>query len=143
MVNPPGPNFELLEHTADLGILVRGDSPERLFENAAGALIQIMVRGNPRSAPANSRLEVEGSDLEDLMVRWLGEILYLFEGEGKVLLRATARVDSPHRLRATLETVPFDPRDHEILNEIKAVTYHQIEVKEKAGHWEARIIFDV
>ena len=50
---------------------------------------------------------------------------------------------SQTRLEATLGTYPFDPRIHEILREIKAVTYHQIEVTDKSGIWEARVIFDL
>ncbi|NNG07073.1 MAG: hypothetical protein HKM90_05000, partial [Desulfobacteraceae bacterium] len=46
-------------------------------------------------------------------------------------------------LEATLETAPFEPEFHEVLSEIKAVTYHQIQVTEKTNGWEARIIFDV
>ena len=50
---------------------------------------------------------------------------------------------SPSYLEATVETVPFDPNVYEVLSEIKAVTYHQIEVAQKSGHWEARVIFDL
>jgi SHS2 domain-containing protein len=77
------------------------------------------------------------------MVRWLSEILYLFDGEGEVVTGVKIPVIFPSHLEAVVEKVPFDPDQHEIQHEIKAVTYHQINVAEKKDHWEAKIIFDV
>ena len=136
-------NFSLLNHTADLGIIVHGANLKNLFEVAALSMMHIMVRAKPSVETEVVKLSVTGEDLADLMVRWLGEILYLLEGE--YILVISARIDfiSPSQLDATIETVPFDSNLHEILCEIKAVTYHQIEVAEKNDHWEARIIFDL
>jgi len=137
------PDFTLLDHTSDMGVTVRGPNLEKLFEGAAKSMIQIMINGEPGLGPKSIEISIPGNDLGDLMVRWLGEILYLFEGEREVV--TDVKVDSiiPSHLHATLETVKFDPNLHEILYEIKAVTYHQIEVAKKAGYWEARIIFDL
>ncbi len=77
------------------------------------------------------------------MVRWLGEILYLFEGDNLVVISTDIHALTPLRLEATLRTIPFDPLNHEILCEIKAVTYHQIQVIPKGNLWEARVIFDL
>ena len=77
------------------------------------------------------------------MVRWLGEILYLFEGEGVVATSFDIHELEPKRLRATVRSVPFDPEIHEILTDIKAVTYHEIEVAPKGDRWEAEVTFDV
>ena len=77
------------------------------------------------------------------MVRWLGEILYLFEGEGQVVSSISINSISDKRLHAILELTPFAPPAHKILREIKAVTYHQIQVAEKGGRWEASVIFDM
>jgi len=89
------------------------------------------------------KIFVSGEDLADLMVRWLGEVLYLFEGENLVVTSIHIDSVSSSHLDAKLETVPFDPTTHEILSEIKAVTYHQIEVAEKGNRWEAKVIFDM
>jgi SHS2 domain-containing protein len=137
------PNFTLLDHTADLGIIVSGKDLTNLFEGAAQSMIQIMVRAKPAKKTKALKLTVSGEDLADLMVRWLGEILYLFEGENEVVTAVHIDSISPSHLDASLETVPFDLDLHEMLCEIKAVTYHQIEVAEKNNHWEARIIFDL
>jgi SHS2 domain-containing protein len=103
----------------------------------------ITFKGKSTNKSEIIKLSVAGYDLADLMVRWLGEILYQFEGEHKLVTNVGIDSISPSHLDATLEMVSFDPSLHEILREIKAVTYHQIEVVEKGKHWEARIIFDL
>ena len=137
------PDFTLLDHTADLGMIVRGRNLKTLFEVAARSMMYIMVKGKPADTTRTFNLSVEGYDLDDLMVRWLGEILYLFEGEHELVTGVEITSVSHSHLDATLETVSFDTNLHEILCEIKAVTFHQIEVAKKDDHWETRIIFDL
>ncbi len=137
------PDFTLLDHTADLGIIVRGRNLRTLFEVAAKSMMYIMVNGKSADTTNTFNLSVEGYDLADLMVRWLGEILYLFEGEHELVMGVEITSVSHSHLDATLETVSFDTNLHEILCEIKAVTFHQIEVVKKNDHWETRVIFDL
>ena len=142
-MDPVKPDFTLLDHTADLGIQVCGRDLRTLFEVAAKSMMYIMIKGKPAESTKTFNLSVEGYDLADLMVRWLGEILYLFEGEHKLVTGVDVNAVSHSRVDATLETVSFNTNLHEILCEIKAVTFHQIEVIKKDDHWEARIIFDL
>ncbi len=137
------PDFSLLDHTADMGILVRGTNLKNLFEEAAKSMMHVMLKGTQGGKTQTIKLSVTGNDLPDLMVRWLGEILYLFEGEKTVATDISVDAISPSHLDATVQTILFDPSLHEILSEIKAVTYHQIEVAKKGERWEARIIFDL
>ena len=82
---PTTPNFTILDHTADLGIKIYGANLIDLFESAGKALIHLMIRINSPEKPASMKISISGDDLADLMVRWLGEILYLFEGESLVV----------------------------------------------------------
>jgi SHS2 domain-containing protein len=133
----------LLDHTADLGINVRGENLKDLFETAAKALMHLMIDGESQDKTSDMNITISGQDLPDLLVQWLGEILYLFEGEDLVVTSIHINSLSFSRLNATLRTVPFNPTVHEILSEIKAVTYHQIQVIEKESFWEAQVIFDM
>ncbi len=137
------PDFTLLDHTADLGMTVRGHDPKDLFEGAARSMMQIMVNGRSPESTRTRKLSVVGEDPSDLMVRWLGEILYFFNGEREVVDDVQINSISDFHLEATLGVVPFDPGLHDILCEVKAVTYHQIEVAKKTHQWEATIIFDI
>ena len=136
-------DFIVLDHTADLGIMVRGADIKDLFERAALAMMKIMVSSKSAEKSRNHKLSLDGEDLAELMVHWLGEILYLFHGEKKVVTRLEIDSISLSHLDATLETVSFSTDLHEVLCEIKAVTFHQIEVAEKGDQWEAKVIFDL
>lgn len=137
------PDYTLLDHTADLGIRIRGADLMDLFRNAGCALMHLMIRGVSPERPSPVSISLTAGDLCDLMVRWLGEILYLFDGEGLVVTEIEIRSLTTYGLEAVLETVPLDLDHHEILNEIKAITYHQIEVARKEDHLEARVIMDL
>ncbi|MBW1868011.1 MAG: archease [Deltaproteobacteria bacterium] len=135
--------FTLLDHTADLGIMVTGSDLRDLFEKAAHSMMQIMIQERPTGKTSSLQLSVSGEDYADLIVRWLGEILYLFQGEDKIVTCAEISSISQSHINATLQTVPFNPKQHEVLAEIKAVTYHRIEVICENGCWKATIIFDL
>ena len=136
-------SYRIIDHTADLGITVKGPDKKKLFIHAALAMTDLMVKGNRGRKKFTRSIIVEGTDLPDLMVKWLGEILYLFAGER--LIVDSIAIDSLNRvqLKALITFVIFDPNHHEILREIKAVTYHQISVCKIDNGWEARIIFDI
>jgi SHS2 domain-containing protein len=136
-------NYQIIDHTADMGIVVKGGSVKELFVNAANAMTDLMVKADVREKGTKRKLIVEGEDLPDLMVRWLSEILYLFNGEHRAVRAIEIGSVSSTRLQSTLNVVSLKRGHHEILREIKAVTYHQIAVEETAEGWEARVIFDI
>ena len=137
------PNYILLDHTADFGMKVYGKDLEDLFIGAARALVQLLIKGDPGGSLSRCNISIEGEDLPDLMVRWLGEILYLYEGENLIANTFPELCIGSHALDATVNAFPFDPDRHEVLTEIKAVTYHDSRVLLRDGQWEATVIFDV
>jgi SHS2 domain-containing protein len=135
--------YQIIDHTADLGIIVKGPDVKSLFIRAAQAMTDLMVRGDISDKTAIKDVLVEGEDFPDLMVRWLGEILYLFEGENLIVNSIEIKSIVPIQLQVTLGMTSFEPKRHQILREIKAVTYHQISVDKTEDGWEARVIFDI
>jgi SHS2 domain-containing protein len=123
--------------------MITGTNPEDLFRRAAQAITEIMFRINRIKGAESLEVSLDGEDLADLMVRWLGEILYLFDGEQKIVSDISLLKVSRTHLEAVLNVAVFDPDHHEILTEIKAVTYHQIEVSQGPDGWSARVIFDL
>ncbi len=136
-------HYTLLDHTADLAIQIRGADLKSLFENAGMALMHLMIAGSTIARPTSTEISVRGQDLTDLMVRWLGEILYLFSGDSRVVTSIHIQVIRPEGLTALVEAVPFDARSHEVQTDVKAVTYYQAEVARMDDHWLARIVFDI
>jgi len=142
-MKPHTPDFTLLDHTADMGMCVRAPDLRTLFEDAARAMMMVMVETGDDAGPNTRGVSLEGADLPDLMVRWLGELLYLFEGQGELVTETRLETISPTRLDAAVKTVAFDPERHDVVCDIKAVTYHQIQVAQRGPRWECRVIFDV
>jgi len=134
---------ETFEHTADVGVRVWGRTLEELFEQAAAGLIETMI--DPSSVRERDRVSVsaEGPGSEDLLVAWLEEVLFAFEGRG--FAPAAARVERmvEGRLEGTLSGEAFDRRRHRVRSEVKAVTYHDLVIKGTPQGLEVRIIFDV
>ncbi len=136
-------SYQIIDHTADLGIIVKGPDVKNLFILTAKAMIDLMVEGDISDKKVKRDVLVEGEDFPDLMVRWLGEILYLFESENLIVNSIEIKSISPIQLKSKLDLTNFDPEKHEILREIKAVTYHQISVDKTNDGWEAKVIFDI
>ena len=135
--------YEPLSHTGDLGMLVYGRDVPELFAHAAWAMFDLMSDATLIQPRLTMTIHLEGSDFEDLLVRWLSELLYLYDTQRFLYCTATFSTLEPTRLAATVQGEPFDATRHPIDTEIKAVTYHQIAVKQAAGAWHAQVIFDL
>ncbi len=135
--------YTLLDHTADLRIRVSGTDPADLFKNAGLALFDLITRPDRLEPREVIEVAVTGDDPADLMVNYLRELLYLWTGNEK-LVKLIDIVDiSDTAVSARVSTDRYKPGRQEILHEIKAVTYHQIEVGRAAGGWQANVVFDV
>jgi SHS2 domain-containing protein len=135
--------YTLFSHTADLGLIVRGKSCEELYRNAGLALMDLMILKKTHYPGVKKDIAVVGNDFPDLMVNWLSELLYLFEGERYVTTEIYVNSINANNINSTIEIVEFDIRHHEVLREIKAVTYHQIEVRAEMGFWTTKVIYDL
>ncbi len=135
--------YQTIDHTADLGVIVKGPDVKNLFIFAAQAMIDLMVKGDIGEGIATRDIFIEAEDFPDLMVRWLGEILYLFEGENLIVNSIKIKSISPTKLKSILTLTSFDPEHHQVIREIKAVTYHQISVDKTKDGWQAKVIFDI
>ncbi len=135
--------YKLFDHTADLGVEVYGKTANELFANAAFAVFDILADLSHVSPTVERKIVVDGDGWEDLLVNYLREILYLYNGEGLLLKEFSVLDIDPRHLEGKVAGEPFDPAKHTINTEIKAVTYHQAAVKEAPKEWTGRVIFDV
>ena len=139
-------SYSIFDHTADIGVEVTAPSLPVLYETAAFALFDIMAEPretHPDSKGVSLEVSVTAADLEELLVRWLSELLYLYDTRGLLLYRFEVVEVSAGRLRARVEGERPDPLRHRVKTEIKAVTYHQVTVKRDGDSWRARVVFDV
>ncbi|MBW2093001.1 MAG: archease [Deltaproteobacteria bacterium] len=135
--------YRIIDHTADLAVYFYGKTPEEVFIHAGAVLFELMINRRPKSGEIRKEVTLAGFDLGDLLVRWLSELLYFFATQNQVMTGAEIKMLSDTRLVAEVELAPVDPTVHEILNEIKAATYHQLEFEPKGEGWRARVTFDV
>jgi len=137
--------YEFFEHTADVGALVRGVTLRHLFENASKAMFDLICDRRTVRPHQRVRIAVQGATLEDLLVRWLSELLFRMETDGLLFSSfAVDRVDRALlRARGTARGEPIDRTRHRTRREVKAVTYHQIRLIRGRSAWRVRIVFDV
>ena len=139
----PKDSYRFIEHTADFRLEIFGDDAEELFANAAKAMCELITDTTRLVGQQHQRIEVTGQDWPDLMVNWLRELLYLWTGEERLVHDVHIEMLQPTRLCANVTTDAFLPDLQPIRNEIKAVTYHQIETGPYGEGWRARVIFDI
>ena len=132
-----------MDHTADIGIQVFGADPKELFENAAWGMFDLIADTDTVKGNNHQAMDIEGDDWPDLMVNWLRELLYLWTGREMLIKSADIQSISEYKLSAKVAVDPYDPERHVIKEEIKAVTYHQIDVHKGSTSWKSKIIFDV
>ena len=135
--------YKLIDHTADFGIHVFGSDLQELFSNAAFAMFDIITDIGALKDADEEKIHVTGDDWPDLMVNWLREMLFLWTGKGLFVKKADILSISEYQLIAAITAEPYDPDCHSVNDEIKAVTYHQIQVNSTDKGWESKIIFDV
>jgi len=135
--------FELLDHTADIGILVYGEDLKSLFQNAAEAFFHLITDLKKVKLRTERKIEIGEESLERLMVDWLSELLYLYDVEHLLFKRFNVECVGKEGLKAKVKGEFFQEGVHMIKTGVKAVTYHQIEVRQEREGWRARIIVDL
>ena len=137
------PGYTILEHPSDLGIEARGRTLPELFRQAAIALVSIIVELETVRETEQREVVIAATDREHLFVRWLTEILYLYDGTGFVCKDFRIGSLSGTNLRATVLGEALRPSVHRRLLDVKAVTYHQLAVRRQSEGWVARVFLDI
>ena len=136
-------HYTLLDHTADLKIRITGKDPADLFKNAGLALFDLIVDPQTVTPEKEIAIRVGGADRADLMVNYLRELLYLWTGDENLINMIDIGDISESDLDARIAVGRYIPGRHEIAHEIKAVTYHQIEVSRTPKGWQATVVLDI
>jgi SHS2 domain-containing protein len=135
--------YRIFDHTADLGVEITGASQEEVYTGAAGALFDLLTDLPSVRESEERTLAVEGEGPDDLLVNFLRELLYSWNGEGFLMKRCKVLEAAPGRLKVLLQGETYDPARHRIRMEIKAATYHQASIRQTATGWVGRVVFDV
>ena len=135
--------FRFLNHTGDLAIEIYGQSLGDLYENAGQALFAVLTDPSKVEARVETAIALSYDNLETLLVDWLGELLYLHDAKGMLFGRFEVEKVEDGRFGAKAWGESFQTGRHVIRTGVKAVTFHELEVKQERGCWRARVILDL
>jgi SHS2 domain-containing protein len=137
------PAFEILDHTADIGLRVHGKSLADLFVNAALGLQSLALDMDQVMPKTAYPLEVTAEDLDALLVNWLNEIIYFIDGKRVALSRFDLDQIDDNHVAGTGWGEPRDPQRHAPRLVVKAATYHQLRIDRQPDGWTAELFFDI
>ena len=136
-----------IDHTGDIGIRVTAPSLPQLFERAALGTFRVLTDLAAVQASKETHVAVDGHDLEALMVRWLSELNYRHTVDGVLFgtfaVESIQETDEGLTLTATARGEPIDPARHTVYTEIKAITFHGMNIQETDDGWTVQVIFDM
>lgn len=140
--------YEIIEHTADVGLRANGATLKELFQNAARGMFVIISCDERHDdvTPGTRRtiqIKKEVDALEELLVDWLSELLYIFNKE-KILFK-TFKVHELNNdgIKGDAYGERMTPGGTAARTEIKAVTFHGLTIQENMRGFSCNIIFDV
>lgn len=135
--------FEVLEHPADIGFRAFGRDLPELFANAALAMLSIADDPDAAEPRQEYPLTVESGDRESLLVDWLNEVLYWFDGRRIAFREFRVGGFTDIAIQATGIGEPREPERHRARLIVKAVTYHQLKIEQRDGEWVAEVYLDI
>lgn len=136
-------SYRLTKRQSELAVRVTGNSQAELFANSAFALFDVMTDNiDAIEIKEKLPLEVEGADRDDLMINWMRELLYLYQGSGYLLKQFEIREVKDTVVKADVCGEKIDPDRHEIKQEIAAVAYQHGRMEKTGNQWIAQLVFE-
>jgi SHS2 domain-containing protein len=135
--------WTILEHPSDIGVEACGESLNDAFQSAAEGMMAVILDVSAIQPSSEQHIYLTASDREQLLVKWLSEILYLYDGKGFVCGDFNILEFTQTTLRAIVRGEPFDQNKHKPKLDLKAVTYHQILISETQAGGMVRVFFDI
>lgn len=137
-------SFELFDHTADMGIRVRAETRARLIAPAVAGLYAAIGELEAGSGASKSfRFDEKGADEAILLRDFLTELLVLFERDQRILTAIQSTQFSDGQLSVLGESGPLDGERSALFREVKAITYHDLSIRDVPGGYEATMIVDI
>ncbi len=135
-------DFEIVNHTADVGIAAYGANMKQAFANAARGLFSLITELDDIREVLYRDIEVTATDKEGLLVSWLNELIYQFDTENIIFKRFDITELNNTRLRARSYGEKVDSSRHNLKTGVKATTYHLLTVDKEDGY-KVQVIFDI
>jgi len=134
--------FDIIDHTADVGIVAYGADLSQAFANAARGLFSLITELDDVEEVTHRDIELTAPDRESLLVGWLNELIYIFDAEQIVFKRFDITRLGNTGLKARSYGEKVDRSKHRLKTGVKAATYHMLSVGRGNG-FEVRVLFDI
>ncbi len=134
--------FEILEHTADVGIIAYGSDMKKAFANAAKGLFSLITELDDVEEVTYRDIELTAPDQESLLVGWLNELIYLFDAENILFKRFAITQLNHTQLKARGYGQAVDSSRHKLKMGVKAATYHMLKIEKNNGS-QVQVLFDI
>ena len=135
-------DFEILDHTADVGIIAYGNDVKQAFTNTAKGLFSLITELDNINEVLYRDIELVAPDQESLLVEWLNELIYLFDAEGVIFRRFDIVELDDTRLKARSYGERVDSSKHKLKTGVKAATYHMLKV-DKTDGCKVQVLLDI
>lgn len=135
--------FEVFDTTGDVGINVYGKDIKDIFEQAAIGLFSLITDLEKIDTKTSKTIDINADSYENLLIKWLNELIFLFDTEGIVGKKSDIKELTEKKLIATLHGDLFDEKKHSRGILIKAATYHKLRLEKRNNLWIASILFDI
>jgi len=135
-------DFEILDHTADVGIIAYGNDMKQAFANTAKGLFSLITELDNINEVLYRDIELVAPDQESLLVEWLNELIYLFDAEGVIFRRFDIVELDATRLKARSYGEKVDSSKHKLKTGVKAATYHMLKV-DKTDGCKVQVLLDI
>ena len=135
--------FEVIDHTADVGIIAYGTDMKQIFSNAALGLFSLITEPESIGEELQRKLEVVAEHRDSLLVEWLNELIYFFDAEHLLFNRFDIDTLTGNKLKATCYGEKFDPLRHKLKLGVKAATYHMLRLDKHSNAYRAHVLFDI
>jgi SHS2 domain-containing protein len=141
--------FEFFDVTADVGYMAYGNTLHESFENAALAMFEVVTDSSRIKPKITKDISVRSEDEKALLYDWLSELLFIHDTEFLVFSHFDVKIEDKtekgnrsYLLEAVVTGEEFDPAVHESRDEVKAVTFHMMDIKKEDGY-TVRVILDI
>ncbi|OKY78470.1 MAG: Archease SHS2 domain containing protein involved in activation of tRNA ligase RtcB [Candidatus Methanohalarchaeum thermophilum] len=137
-------DFEFIEHTADAKFKAYGKNLNEVLENAAYATFRSMLDLSDVEPTLKKEINLSSSELDELLFNWISELIYYFDAENIVFKDFNAQVEKTkqgYELFSKVYGEKINPKKHKFETEVKAITYHDLEIEEKNGY-QVQVVLD-
>ncbi len=135
--------FKIIDHKADIAVEVFSNSINELYQVAIEAFTSIITNLEKVNPTTYRMVIIKGNDKEQCLVNLLSELIFIYDVDGFLCRKTRITNITPNHLRADLYGEKFDNEKHDILGDIKAVTYHGLSIIKEDGLFRTTIIFDL